>query len=270
MKNRSEFTKEAVTKNATPYIPKGYEEVKTEGVGFVIQRKSDGSQLTWVPVSELEANGNVFEGAYNSMYNNQFGVRKTVQFDRYSVVEVPADLGEQLRSIQKYGGFYVSRYHISRSDTGKLQSVADQRPITNIDFCAARRIAEDFERNEELTTHLLMGCEYDTMWEWIWSTCLDKSALYALQEKYIERDIPSNRTPQITGTGYNLNNICDAISDTCEWTQECRRSDYLVTFRDCHRFSDTVYQKMMTPKRRFVFGDNKFDHVSIRVAVTFR
>lgn len=278
MENRSEFianaTEEFVVvqeaKKVIPHIPEGYEAVETDGVGYVMRRKSEGSLFTWIPIRELPENGNLYEGSWNSVYNRQFGIRKTVQFERHAVIGVPANLSEQMISIDKYKGIWISSYPISRSEAGKLQSVAGKRPVTNVDSFAARRLAEDFERSEDVTSHLTMGFEYDSMWEWFWQTYENQSELYEYEKDFAKKEVPANRTPQITGTGFAINNIYDVISDTCEWTQECRKGDFLHVFRDSHRFSETVKEKMMTPKRKFVFADNKFDHVGFRVVLTLR
>ena len=277
MENRSEFIANATDevtvekKVVAPCIPAGYVEVKTDGVGYVIRRKSDDSLFTWIPVWELPENGSAIDGSWNSVYRDQFGIRQTVQFERHPVIGMFANLGEQMRSIQKHKGFWISSYSMSlNSATGKLQSVAGERPVTNVDSFTARRLAEDFEKTEEVTSHLTMGCEFDSMWEWFWQTCDSPHELYEYEKYFAKKEMPANREPQITGTGYEVNNIYDVISDTCEWTQECRKGDFLHVFRDSHRFSETVKDKMATPKRRFVFADNKFDFVSFRVVLTLR
>ncbi len=70
---------------------------------------------------------------------------------------------EQFESVKKYGGFYISRYNISKSSAGKPQSVKGVMPWVNINFDDAKKVASTIEDNEAVKSHLTFGAEYDSV-----------------------------------------------------------------------------------------------------------
>ena len=64
------------------------------------------------------------------------------------------ELLEQLESVKKYGGFYISRYTISKSSAGKPQSVKGKL-MGNINFNDAKKMASTIEDSEAVKSHLL-------------------------------------------------------------------------------------------------------------------
>lgn len=191
---------------ANPPIPKGYKH--TEGKwdsGFVIQRESDGSEFVWIPVGFLDPNGTL-DG---KKFNERFG-RRNYYDDEFSVreyyEEMTEELWEQRKSVEKYGGFYISRYLIS--DDGGLFFHYKPMSKKGIKPCIAyfeyvKECSSQFENNDEVKSHLIYGCEYDCVLEWI-----KKSKARTL----------------VFETGGNeetyINNIHNFAGKMKEWTQE--------------------------------------------------
>ena len=153
-----------------PPIPEGYKHVLGEwNNGFVIERCSDGSQFVWIPVGSLDSNGTL-DGEH---FSEKFG-RRNYMNDKFSDDEfneaLNSELLEQLESVKKYGGFYISRYNISKSLAGKPQSVKGVIPWVNINFDDAKKIASTIEDNEVVKSHLTFGAEYDSVLEWFIQT----------------------------------------------------------------------------------------------------
>lgn len=150
---------------ANPPIPEGYKHVCGEwNNGFVIERCSDGSQFVWIPVGCLDSNGVVGNhmekfGTRNYMHNHEFWDE---EFNEASNDEFL----EQAESVDKYGGFYISRYNISISSGGDAQSVKGARPIIHITFDNAKKAASAMEDTREVKSHLTFGAEYDSVLEW--------------------------------------------------------------------------------------------------------
>lgn len=118
---------------ANPPIPKGYRHICGEwNNGFVIERCSDGSQFVWIPVGSLD-----------------YAIRMEVINPRCDINKMKSkeptyEVFQNYPSVIKYGGFYISRYNISRNETtGKPQSKKYCRPWTGIDFRDIARIAEE-------------------------------------------------------------------------------------------------------------------------------
>lgn len=206
-----------------PPIPEGYKYITGKwNDGFVIERVSDGSQFTWIPVMALDANAYI----PGKILGYEFGKRNFLDEDfstrRYSE-PFEGELLEQWESIRKYGGFYISRYNISKVPYCGPSSVKGVLPWTCIDFHTAKKVAESFETRENLKSHLTYGAEYDAVLQWLIET-----RKMSLEEVAIRSTDCGNfsRTNQgkVTITGSNecwkANNIYDFAGNVSEWTQE--------------------------------------------------
>ena len=155
---------------ANPPIPKGYRHILGEwNNGFTIERDSDGSQFVWIPVGSLDSNGTL-DG---ENFSEKFG-RRNYMNDKFSDnafnEALNGELCKQLKSVRKYGGFYISRYNISRGKKEKPQSVKGVIPWVGINFDDAKKIASTIEDNEAVKSHLTFGAEYDSVLEWFIKT----------------------------------------------------------------------------------------------------
>lgn len=217
-----------------PPIPEGYVHICGEwNHGFVIQKLLDGSQFVWVPVGSLEANGTL-DGR---TFVEKLG-RRNYRNDLFSETEFHEPLTEdfmmQLQSVKKYGGFYISRYPISKNkENGRPQSVKGEKPWTNITVEDAKRVAEIWERSDIVTSHLTYGAEYDSVLEWFIKS-------KAKTRKDIMRDSTkwgmywnSTKSPRkVIETGSlevaSVNNICDMAGNIEELTQEQNATSFCV------------------------------------------
>lgn len=227
---------------ANPVVPEGYKHILGEWYnGFVIERESDGSQFVWVPVGSLPANG-MLDG---KSFNEKFG-RRNYQNDKFSESEYhePLDgkLVLQLESVKKYGGFYISRYNISKNKkTGKPQSVKGEMPWTNINFHDAKKVAAQFESGNTVKSHLPFGAEYDSVLEWfIESRARTYEQIAKDSTEWGNYWNTKNSPKKVVKTGssekYCINKIYDFAGNVDEWTEEKNGSSYRV-IRGNHYFS---------------------------------
>ena len=164
---------------ANPPIPEGYKYVCGEwNNGFVIERCSDESQFVWIPVGSLKPNGTL-DGKH---FSKKFGTRNYIngQFpSSMNVTRFKYVVKRKCGSIEKYGGFYISRYNISIKPGEKIQSVKGVRPMyirpsksNNWDEQAKRLImlASNFENNPAFDSYLTGAQEYDSILEWFIET----------------------------------------------------------------------------------------------------
>ena len=145
---------------------------------------------------------------------------------------------EQFESVKKYGGFYISRYDISKSSEGKPQSVKGVMPWVNINFTDAKEVASTIEDNEAVKSHLTFGAEYDSVLAWF-----IKSKAKTLKE--IAEDSTewgnhwntTNSPKKVVETGsreeWCANNIYDFAGNVDEWTQEENGHSYRVIRGGC-------------------------------------
>lgn len=234
------------TNYANPLIPEGYKHVCGEwNNGFVIERCSDGSQFVWIPVGSLDSNGTL-DGEH---FSEKFG-RRNYRNNEFSDDEfneaLNDELLEQLESVKKYGGFYISRYNISKSSAGKPQSVKGVMPWVNINFDDAKKIASTIEDNEAVKSHLTFGAEYDSVLEWFIKTGVRTLAEIAEDSTEWGNHWNTENSPRkVVETGsreeWCANNIYDFAGNVDEWTQERNKSSRRVIRGGCCFVDGDVY-----------------------------
>ena len=143
------------------------------------------------------------------------------------------ELIEQLESVKKYGGFYISRYNISKSSAGKPQSVKGVMPWVNINFDDAKKVASTIEDNEAVKSHLTFGAEYDSVLKWFIKTEIKTLAEIAEDSTEWGNHWSTENSPkEVVETGsreeWCANNIYDFAGNVDEWTQEQNKSSCCV------------------------------------------
>ena len=229
------------TNYVNPPIPEGYKHVCGEwNNGFVIERCSDGSQFVWIPVGSLDSNGTL-DGEH---FSEKFGRRNYMNNEFNEALN--DELLEQFESVKKYGGFYISRYNISRSSEGKPQSVKGVMPWVSIDCVNAERVASTIEDNEAVKSHLTFGAEYDSVLEWFIKTEVKTLAEIAEDSTEWGNHWNTENSPKkVVETGsreeWCANNIYDFAGNVDEWTQEQNKSSRRVTRGGDYNFFGNDY-----------------------------
>ena len=221
------------TNYVNPPIPEGYKYVCGEwNNGFVIERCSDGSQFVWIPVGSLNSNGTLDGEHFSEKFGRRDYMNDEFYFGKFNEA-LNDELLEQLESVKKYGGFYISRYNISKSSAGKPQSVKGVMPWVNIKFDDAKKVASTIEDNEAVKSHLTFGAEYDSVLEWFIKTEVKTLAEIAEDStKWGNHSNTANSPHKLVETGsreeWCVNNICDFAGNVCEWTQDKDENSYHV------------------------------------------
>ena len=217
---------------ANPIIPKGYKHICGKwNNGFVIEKCVDGSQFVWIPVEILNSNGTL-DGL---SFTEKFGRRNFLynEFSQSAFHEpLVNELAFQFASVKKYGGFYISRYNISKNKkTGKPQSVKEENPWTNIDYHNAKHIAATIETSNTITSHLTFGAEYDSVLEWFITSKVKILKEIVIDSTELGNYYNTKNSPrEVVKTGSNedwcINNIYDFAGNVDEWTQEHNNNLY--------------------------------------------
>lgn len=209
----------------TPPIPEGWKHISGEWHnGFVIRRNQDGSEMVWVPVGNLAADGTLDGVTFTEKFGRR-NYRKNDFSQKAFHEELNSELALQLESVKKYGGFYISRYDISKSEAGKPQSVKGKMPWVYINFHDAMKIASTFEKSGMVTSHLTYGVEYDSVLAWfIKSGIRDLNEVARDSTKWGNHWNTKNSPRQVVETGsckeWCTNGIYDFAGNVDEWTQE--------------------------------------------------
>lgn len=220
----------------TPPIPSGY--IYIEGKwnnGFVIERKADKSQFVWIPVGSLIPNGTLDGIRFHEKFGRRFWDMTSKCKHFYE--PMTKELKQQIESVDKYGGFYISRYNISMNKkTGIVESIKNRYPLICIDFETAMQLANNFEKQDTVKSHLPYGSEYDSILEWIIesgarseATVLGRSIEWGnYSENLLEithhfknaKGYKAKLEKTGSNTKWCANNIYDLSGNVSEWTQE--------------------------------------------------
>ena len=262
---------------ANPPIPKGYRHIGNETweTGFRIERISDGSQFTWIPVGYLNPDGTL----NGKEFSERFGRRNYCKnhFDEYLYHEnLNGELLLQFESVKKYGGFYISSYNISKSSEGRPQSLKGKMPWTNISFFEAKKIAERMENNETVKSHLTFGAEYDCILAWF-----IKSAERTIEEikddsthwgNYENTNIDSPGRKERTGVNklFCINNIFDFAGNVDEWTQEEARKTGSRIYTKRGGSCENVGFQYPVARRDCYYGSDSYPYTGFRVALCIK
>ncbi len=184
-------------------------------------------QFVWTPVGLLTANATL-DGIH---FNEKFGRINYLndEYEKYEFSEkfydpLTSELFLQKESVEKYGGYYSSRYDISKDEkTGKPRSVSYAMPWTDINFLTAKEITSTMVVSETVASHLMYGAEYDTRVKWVIES--DTATIKEIAEDSTVLGNYSNNRNFVegiytTGKDGHINNIYGFAGNVNEWTQE--------------------------------------------------
>lgn len=210
------------------YIPKD----KVSGIDWKNKSEVNGlmetyDQLVWKPVNMLSATSTL-DGIH---FNEKFG-RMNYRNEEFSESKYNEPLVEELletkKSIDEYGGCYITRYKISKDQkTGEPRSIKGAYPWTEIDFLTAKYVAATMAKSENLMSHLTYGAEYDTRSKWAIETgTVTKKEIAEDSTRLGNYCNNSNYPKKIVKTGEDgcVNNIYGFTGNVDEWTQEQNES----------------------------------------------
>lgn len=223
-----------------PVIPEGYVHLTGEwNTGFVIQNKADKSEFVWVPVGYLDPDGTL-DGEH---FVEKFGRMNFYDSD-FSESGYHEEVNDDFfESVKKHGGYYISRYHASKSKKGKLVFKKGNDPWVNINYHDAEKAAADYAKDsKDVVSIITNGTAFDSMLRWIIkSGAKTKEEVVDNSTSWGNYWNSPNSPKKVMPTGSNENwcvcNIYDVAGNVDEWTSEangssCRvlRGGYFLNF----------------------------------------
>ena len=206
-----------------PVIPRGFEHVSgTWDDAFLIQDK-EGNSFTWLPVGALEPNGTL-DGVH---FNSKLG-RRNFNGDIFGKDGCWEKYDTNLRNIslmiEKYGGVYVGKYHMSADGDGVVQVVPKAIPVTYMMYRPAEEIAKALS-NEDVTSCLMSGAVYDSILEWIIESgakTLDEVTKDSTSwgNYWNSKEIFHRGLPTATRREFVVRGFADLAGNVWEWTSE--------------------------------------------------
>lgn len=233
----------------------------------ILQKTYD--QFVWVPVKLLDADGTL-DG---KTFNEKFGRRnyQNVDFSELGFCEkLTGKLLLQFESVKRYGGYYFSRYDISKNErTVMPQSVKGQYPWPEINIEKARKASAAIEVTKTVTSHMSFGAEYDSIEAW-----LIKSGTRT-REEIAENSTEcgnycntTNAPNKIAKTGsrkkWCANNIYDFTGNVVKLTQE-RFENYFTVVRGGY-YNNNGYD-FSAARRSCYYPNSSSSHAGFRITL---
>ena len=200
-----------------PPVPEGFTHINGDwDTGFVIRSLADRSEFVWIPVGILPRTGVM----YGCREPAAFGRRMYGARSRYSE-RLTEELRQQAACVDRYGGFYLSRYDASRGAGGQPVCVGGAEPWTFVNLSEAKRLASQYFQDERVSSHLPYEAEIDSMLCWLIENgdmMPEEAADYVCTPKVID----PNRNKVLTGSAAPKRGLYDISRNIDTWVQESR------------------------------------------------
>mgnify|MGYP004659499887 CR=1 FL=1 len=126
-----------------------------------------------------------------------------------------------IKSIEKYGGFYIGRYELSgnvNNPTEKTGTTITEKSWYELyNACKKLGANSDGTDKEGIATRMIWGCQWDATCDFIATKGerkdITNSSTWGNYEESKKKDTGSNEA-------WKANNIYDIAGNCCEWTQE--------------------------------------------------
>ena len=174
-----------------------------------------------------------------------------------------------IKSIEKYGGFYIGRYELSgyvNNPTEKTgTTITSQTWYELYNACKKLGANSDGSDKEGIATRMIWGCQWDATCDFIATKGERKDitksitwgnyANYNTSNNYTEGTtgyVKDAGTKQDTGTSeyWKANNIYDIAGNCFEWTQEANSTDSRAYRGGSYNFKGSYY-----PASNRIYGD---------------
>lgn len=227
-----------------PYIPSGF--VHTEGNvenGFVIsdvsETKNKYNEFVWVPVDYIYDNTTLSKGTqmYDEeevKYSKLQNLRLDLESDEiiYNDSSSSEEYKAMIKSVKKYGGFYVARYEAGDVDATSYR-VSNSNEENTVEFrknlypynfiTLEKAISQSRDMySTDVKSHLIYGCQWDAIMHWV-----------NLKKGDINNSTTfGNYFGNLNTTGkeesYVTNNIYDLAGNVAEMTMEVDENSNLI------------------------------------------
>lgn len=261
----SEGTKDkSVATWENPYIPEGF--VHTEGNvknGFVIsdvtESKTKYNEFVWVPVEYIYDNTtlpketDIYDEStvknsklQNLRINVDSNTKKIVkvtgdeQFYIDSLNNSTSEYTNMIKSVRKYGGFYVARYEAGdfnavneRTSSNIANLVLYKKGLYPYNYISLEQAISKsrsmYSSSTDITSHLMYGCQWDAIMHWI---NLEKNGINSIKfGNYSNSNFTNSGVLNTTGKNeaWVTNKIYDLAGNVEEMTMEIDGSSNLIT-----------------------------------------
>ena len=161
-------------------------------------------------------------GSQNDGNTNNLMIINTILGKNYTkaselLADMKSDYAEMIKSVEKYKGFYISRYEMSKDSNNRIASVSGVTSLVNNSnnkWYELYAYSKTYN-TDSVASSMIWGSQYDTMMRWMYDDGKGTN---------VNEDIGDNRNKEkITGAEKEtdiINNIFDLYGCHLEWTLE--------------------------------------------------
>ncbi len=178
------------------------------------------SQLGWKYINS----GTLYDASEN-YYKNILGFNSVNEFGEYMNKEYT----DMVKSVEKYGGFWIARYETSLPSKGIISSTKGQTPMASTNWYNMYYYQESginsnnpYSGDSDVVSTMIFGSQWDAMLNWV-LTGEEANKVHTV----IGNHENSRAVTGKYGSDY-INNMFDISSNVLEWTQEANASTYRV------------------------------------------
>lgn len=223
--------------------------------GYVIQ-DGNGNEFVWIPVTKLsryDFEQNVFVDGDEAIGRFYYG-----EGNERSIENPKIDAFK--RSVQKYNGFYVSRYEIgdassdsyrTKNQKGIVVSKKNQIPYNYVSRDEAFLLCQGYSTNEKVVSALMNSYAYDAMMQYI-------------GEEYWEKEKNTHQSLGKTGVEC-VKNIYDLSGNVAEWTTEYSSNAFYEHYEDCVIRGGSFADFESSPVSRMSMDNIESEYIGFRM-----
>ena len=169
---------------------------------------------------------------YDSDYLNIIKGILTKQTNKYADIDtfkdtMQEDYNAMIKSVEQYGGFYVSRYEMSKSSNNTAASVGNVTPLVNDSsnmWYGLYAYGKTYTNSaNSVESSMIWGSQYDAMMRWM------QSGEHGVD---VTKDIGNNRNTSTTTKASStdvIKNVYDLYGCHFEWTLEADDTNHRVS-----------------------------------------
>ncbi len=177
---------------------------------------------TWAPMTTVA--GTQYDAANFSKAGDEGDFSTVEDFGK----QMQADFDNMIESVDKYKGFYVARYEMSKNNEGKAEykkgkPSAKNDTLTNhwYDYYKMQKaFAESIGKQKSVSSSMIWGSQYDAMMNWMARNGISVgSSTISGHDKNTTRITGKGNSEGVESTDI-LNNVYDLLGNSREWTLE--------------------------------------------------